>query len=115
MTVPELVPRLLSEKLRREKSTLTYLLGVLPEVTKKVLGTLQKNGPGSISSQSTVHPFDFENDDEACKAILRQIEESQAKIVVVGLGVPKQELGTHCFQKRIGAKHYSALAPQTIS
>jgi N-acetylglucosaminyldiphosphoundecaprenol N-acetyl-beta-D-mannosaminyltransferase len=74
----------LSEKLK-EKKTAIYLLGGKPEAVKKAGNDLKKKGLNVVGAR---HGF-FDEQEEAC--IIREINELKPDILMVGMGIPKQE------------------------
>ena len=100
----ELVPALFDRLASRQESTRVFLLGALPGVAVKAAREIDRNWPHLNVVGTYSPPFGFEHDEEECERILTQLNDSNAEIVVFGVGAPKQELWAHRFHDRISAK-----------
>ncbi|MCP4310830.1 MAG: WecB/TagA/CpsF family glycosyltransferase [Bacteroidetes bacterium] len=86
MNGTDLIPRILNYSTKHHRSV--FLLGALDEVVKKAIDTIRQNYPDIILAGYNSGYF---NDDEA-KQILEKINALNTDILIVGMGVPKQEL-----------------------
>lgn len=101
VTGADLLP-LICEKAAR-KGLGIFLLGAPEGVALKAAERLQKSYPGLSVSACYSPPFGFEKDPEECQKIVKMINDSQAKIVFVGLGAPKQEYWMYQHYKQLHA------------
>ena len=68
-----------------------YMLGGAPGAAEGAAETLQRRYPGLRIAGIACPPIGFENDAEAMDELRRSVRESEADIVYVALGSPKQE------------------------
>ncbi|HSC86078.1 MAG TPA: WecB/TagA/CpsF family glycosyltransferase [Polyangiaceae bacterium] len=75
--------------------TPVFLLGGAEEASRLAAAQITARWPQvKVCGRSSPAPG-FEQDAEVCREICRQIRESGAKLLIVGLGAPKQELWVH--------------------
>lgn len=85
-----------------------FLLGGRPSVAKKAMENLKEDFP-ALQVVGAQHGY-FKGSHNGCpgheeeRAVLRDIRDSGADIVFVGLGFPKQEQFIHRFAKETGAR-----------
>jgi N-acetylglucosaminyldiphosphoundecaprenol N-acetyl-beta-D-mannosaminyltransferase len=68
-----------------------FLLGGLPGTAERAAEVLQARDPGLRVAGTWCPPFGFEKDEAQVQAMFDAVRDSQADIVFVGLGFPKQE------------------------
>jgi len=68
-----------------------FLLGGMPGVALQAGEKLQTQFPGLEVAGTYCPPFGFEHDEGECQKIVSMINDSDAKILFVGVGAPKQE------------------------
>lgn len=98
VTGAELLPRLCSRA--AGEGLKVFLLGAGPGVANEAKINLEAQNPGLEIVGVYSPPFGFEHDAAKNEAIIAMIRASQADIIFVGLGAPKQELWIHRHQHR---------------
>ena len=81
-----------------------YLLGGAPGTAERASTILRERHPTLRVAGTYCPDFGFEKDAEECRRIADRIRESQADILFVGLGAPKQELWIAQYRELAGAK-----------
>jgi N-acetylglucosaminyldiphosphoundecaprenol N-acetyl-beta-D-mannosaminyltransferase len=89
MNGTDLIPVIL--KYAAEAGKKVFLLGAKEEVVTQARDNLLKKIPGLEIADYRNGYFDFNNDQE----VIDQINKSEADILIVGMGVPRQELWLH--------------------
>jgi N-acetylglucosaminyldiphosphoundecaprenol N-acetyl-beta-D-mannosaminyltransferase len=93
-TVPgsDLVPALFDFVQANKTPTKVFLLGAMPGVADRAKLVIHQRWP-QVEVVGTLSPdFGFEKDAAQCKKICEIVNASQAELLVLGLGSPKQEL-----------------------
>lgn len=85
----DLVPALAAECARRGRSV--YLLGGFPGTAAEAAAKLVEANPGLRIAGAAWPRVDL-NDDAACAALAAEIRETEADLLLVGLGAPKQDV-----------------------
>ncbi len=85
----DLVPALLSSL---PKGTRVFLLGATEESSKKCALHIEQTYPGVSVCGRLSPPFGFEHSEEWSNVIVDELTKTQAQVVIVGFGAPKQEL-----------------------
>lgn len=75
-----------------EKGYSVFLLGAAPGVARKAADNLKKDYPGIRISGTYSPSFGFEKNQEEVRKINDMLKDSQADILILGLGSPKQEI-----------------------
>ena len=75
-----------------EKGYSVFLLGAGPGVADQAAENLEKTYPGIKIAGTYSPPFGFEKNRDEVNKINRMLSSSHADILILGLGVPKQEL-----------------------
>ncbi|BCM24254.1 WecB/TagA/CpsF family glycosyltransferase [Methyloradius palustris] len=105
-TVPgsDLVPEIF-ERFQKEKTPLkVFLLGAMPGVADSAAKLIESKWP-MVSIVGTLSPvFGFEKDVDACIKICQSINASNAELLVLGLGAPKQELWVYQYASQLSVK-----------
>jgi N-acetylglucosaminyldiphosphoundecaprenol N-acetyl-beta-D-mannosaminyltransferase len=99
VTGADLMPRLC--KSAAEYGLKVFILGGRSGVPEEAARRLQEAYPGLIVAGAYSPPFGFERDPAADDAIMEMLRSSDADIVFVGLGSPKQELWMHLNLPRV--------------
>jgi N-acetylglucosaminyldiphosphoundecaprenol N-acetyl-beta-D-mannosaminyltransferase len=102
-TVPgsDLVPALFDFVQMNKTPTKVFLLGAMPGVADRAKVIIHQSWP-QVEVVGTLSPdFGFEKDAAQCKKICEIVNTSQAELLILGLGAPKQELWI--------AQHYADL------
>jgi len=68
-----------------------FLLGAAPGVANKAMKKINKRIQRQIVVGALSPSFGFEKNEQECEEIIRNINESDATVLVVGVGAPKQE------------------------
>jgi N-acetylglucosaminyldiphosphoundecaprenol N-acetyl-beta-D-mannosaminyltransferase len=87
----DLLPALCSDFQARSEAIRLFLLGGKPGVPERAAEVIQAKWPSASVVGTLSPPYGFENDEEANQVICRQINNSRADVLIVGLGFPKQE------------------------
>lgn len=88
----DLTPRLLEAA---TPGTKVFFLGASDESSARAVENVRKQYPNINIVGRLSPPFGFEKSEEWSERIVQQIRESQAALVLVGFGAPKQELWVH--------------------
>ena len=75
-----------------EKGYRVFLLGAAPGVAQTAAENLKKAYPGIRIAGTFSPPYGFEKDPEEVKKVNTMLRESNADILILGLGSPKQEI-----------------------
>ena len=75
-----------------EKGYSVFLLGAAPGVAQAAAENLKKTYPGIHIAGTFSPPYGFEKDPEEVEKINTMLRESNADILILGLGSPKQEI-----------------------
>lgn len=76
---------------KNNKNIKIFLLGAAEGVADKAKNRLNNRIGRDIIVGAHSPSFGFENDEKECEAIVRMINESNANVLLVGVGAPKQE------------------------
>jgi N-acetylglucosaminyldiphosphoundecaprenol N-acetyl-beta-D-mannosaminyltransferase len=98
----DLVPAVLGAA-RADDPLRVFLLGAGPGVAQRAARRIEALWAGVRVVGTSCPPLGFEGDPAQNEAILRQVTESGAQLLIVGLGAPKQELWVHAHRARITA------------
>lgn len=90
LTAPDFLNQLCQGLLRSNQSL--FLLGSQPGVADKAAARLTANHPGLQIAGSQHGFFDHGRDSADNQAVIARINQSQASLLLVGFGMPKQEL-----------------------
>jgi N-acetylglucosaminyldiphosphoundecaprenol N-acetyl-beta-D-mannosaminyltransferase len=93
VTGADLMPRLCKEA--AEHGLKVFILGGKPGIPEEAARRLQAAFPGLIVAGTCSPSFGFEQDPAENDAIVRLVSSSEADLVFVGLGSPKQEFWMH--------------------
>lgn len=106
VTGSDLVPALFAahQHSKREEPLTVFLLGAGSGVAEKAAKKIKATYPSVQICGVYSPPFGFENDALECEKICRQIRASQASLLVIGLGAPKQEFWADKYLEKTGAK-----------
>jgi exopolysaccharide biosynthesis WecB/TagA/CpsF family protein len=77
---------------KENKNIKIFLLGAAPNVADKAKGNINKKIGRNIIVGSLSPSFGFEKNEEECDEIIRLINQTDATVLVVGVGAPKQEI-----------------------
>jgi N-acetylglucosaminyldiphosphoundecaprenol N-acetyl-beta-D-mannosaminyltransferase len=81
--------------------TKVFFLGASDESSEKAVENVRMRYPQVEVVGRLSPPFGFEHSEEWSDKIVTAIRESQAALVIVGFGAPKQELWVHRHQARL--------------
>ena len=106
VTGSDLVPAVFSahQKTRSHEKLKVYLLGAGEGVAERAAHNIMTQHPAVDVCGVYSPPFGFEHDEAECRAICERIQASQASLLVIGLGAPKQELWADKYLKQTGVK-----------
>jgi N-acetylglucosaminyldiphosphoundecaprenol N-acetyl-beta-D-mannosaminyltransferase len=93
VTGADLMPRLC--KVAADQRLKVFILGGKSGVPEEAARRLQATYPGLVVAGAYSPPFGFERDPIENEAIVKMVAASDADLVFVGLGAPKQELWMH--------------------
>jgi N-acetylglucosaminyldiphosphoundecaprenol N-acetyl-beta-D-mannosaminyltransferase len=82
-----------------------FLLGGNPGTARDAGRVLNSRHPDLEVAGYYCPPFGFEDDEEECERIRLRVRESDAKLLFVGLGAPKQEFWMADQGKDTGVRH----------
>lgn len=80
-----------------------FLLGALPGVAERAAREIPRRWPAVEIVGTCSPPPGFEESLEICDAIVDEIRRAEPRILVVGLGCPKQEMWVYAHRMRLGA------------
>jgi len=106
-TVPgsDLVPAVFSHVQTRKNQVLrVYLLGAGAGVAERAAKHIHAQWPNVSVVGLYSPPMGFEKSPEECQKICTQINQTQADLLVIGLGAPKQELWVAKYQSALKVK-----------
>ena len=86
----DLMPHLC--RIAAEKGYKIFLLGAAEGIAAKAADILKEQNPGLIIAGTYSPPFGFENDQAELDKINRILKESEADMLFVGMGAPKQSV-----------------------
>ena len=86
----DLMPHLC--RIAAEKGYKIFLLGAAEGIAAKAADILKEQNPGLIIAGTYSPPFGFEKDQEELDKINRILKESEADMLFVGMGAPKQSV-----------------------
>ncbi|MEW4455555.1 WecB/TagA/CpsF family glycosyltransferase [Bremerella sp. JC817] len=82
----------------------TFLLGAAPGVAQRAAVNIHRQYPNVQIVGTYSPPLGFENDAEENQQILERIADSEAQLLVIGLGAPKQEIWIDKHKHEVTAK-----------
>ena len=93
-TVPgsDLVPAIFDDALSKKTKIKVYLLGAMPGVADRAKVEIHRQWPMIEVVGTLSPPFGFDKDEVVSQSICKNINESGATLMLIGLGAPKQEL-----------------------
>lgn len=106
-TVPgsDLAPALFERASARWKQDLTvFLLGAGPSVAERAALHIHETWRNVRVVGCYSPPFGFEHSEIECEEIIRRVSESNADLLIIGLGAPKQELWVARYFQRLPVK-----------
>ena len=104
VTGSDLVPSIFDFAHQHETPIRVYLLGAMPGVAEHAKAVILERWK-FVEVVGTHSPeFGFDKDMEKCKFIVDAINISQADVLVIGLGAPKQELWVTQFAPQLSVK-----------
>ncbi len=86
---------------KADPGTRLFLLGGRSGVAQQAEQEINQKVGRSMIVGTYCPPFGFENDDDECQRILQAITASNATVLAVGLGAPKQELWIAKYRERL--------------
>lgn len=106
VTGSDLVPALFAAHQRNnsEEPLAVFLLGAGAGVAETAARKIMESYPSVNVCGVYSPPFGFENDALECEKICRHIKASQARLLVIGLGAPKQEFWADKHLEKTGVK-----------
>lgn len=105
-TVPgsDLVPEIFEYAQKNQKTIKVFLLGAMPGVADRAKARIAQQWP-LVNVVGTLSPdFGFDKNEQTSKEICKVVNESQADLLVIGLGAPKQELWVTQYAPLISVK-----------
>jgi N-acetylglucosaminyldiphosphoundecaprenol N-acetyl-beta-D-mannosaminyltransferase len=106
-TVPgsDLLPALFTAICAQKIQTKVFLFGAGPGVALKARDNIQTRWGSTLQVVGATSPaFGFEHDAPASAAYAREIAQSGADILVIGVGAPKQELWAFAHREQLNVK-----------
>jgi N-acetylglucosaminyldiphosphoundecaprenol N-acetyl-beta-D-mannosaminyltransferase len=104
VTGSDLVPSIFDFAHHHQIPIRVYLLGAMPGVAEHAKSMILARWT-CVEVVGTHSPaFGFEKDADQCQSIIASINESQADVLVIGLGAPKQELWVTQFAPQLSVK-----------
>lgn len=82
--------------------TRVFLLGGSEEASSRAAENVAQNYPNVKLVGRASPPFGFERDPSISAALVAEVRQSGAELVIVGLGAPKQELWVHAHRRELG-------------
>ena len=98
----DLVPALFDAE-NHEHKMRVFLLGAGPGVAARAASRIHERWSGVEVCGTYSPPLGFENDEAECEHILQLIAQTRPRVLIVGLGAPKQEIWVHRYRERIDA------------
>ena len=95
MNGTDFIPKLLEFSQQQKQSV--FLLGGKPGIAEKAQSKIQKNNP-DIWFSGTHHGYFTESE---VQEVISQINQSKATILIVGMGVPRQEIWLYTYSKKL--------------
>jgi N-acetylglucosaminyldiphosphoundecaprenol N-acetyl-beta-D-mannosaminyltransferase len=105
-TVPgsDLTPAIFDQFQKENLPLTVYLLGAMPGVADKAAQLIETKWP-MVKVVGTMSPeFGFEKNHELCLQICSSIAATNADLLILGLGAPKQELWIHQYASQLPVK-----------
>lgn len=105
-TVPgsDLVPAIFERFQQQGLRLKVYLLGAMPGVAEVAASNIKAQWP-MVEVVGVMSPdFGFEKDSAYCDRICKAVAESNADLLVLGLGAPKQEIWVDKYAKQLPVK-----------
>lgn len=78
-----------------------FLLGGAEGVGERAAHVLRQKNPGLQIAGTASPPVGFDKDAAECEAVIEQVADANAQLVLVALGCPKQELFMHRWEKKL--------------
>jgi N-acetylglucosaminyldiphosphoundecaprenol N-acetyl-beta-D-mannosaminyltransferase len=106
VTGSDLVPAIFAAHCKNTKAgdLRVYLLGAGEGVAQQAAINIMATYPRVNVCGTNSPPFGFEKDLDKCEAICQSIFNSQADLLIIGLGAPKQEFWAEQYLHKTGAK-----------
>jgi N-acetylglucosaminyldiphosphoundecaprenol N-acetyl-beta-D-mannosaminyltransferase len=106
VTGSDLVPAIFSthQATRSDQKLNVYLLGAGEGVARRAAEKIMADNPSVRVCGVYSPPFGFENNPDECKTICQNIRDSEASLLIIGLGAPKQELWANKHLEHTGVK-----------
>jgi N-acetylglucosaminyldiphosphoundecaprenol N-acetyl-beta-D-mannosaminyltransferase len=106
VTGSDLVPAIFSahEATQGDQKLNVYLLGAGEGVARRAADKIMAGHPSVHVCGVYSPPFGFENNPQECESICKNIRDSKAGLLIIGLGAPKQELWAHKHLQHTGVK-----------
>lgn len=105
-TVPgsDLVPAIFDYTKQGNKSINVFLLGAMPGVADRAKVLIMQKWP-NVNIVGTLSPdFGFDKDDQQSRQICAVVNATNADILVIGLGAPKQELWIASYSQQLNCQ-----------
>lgn len=105
-TVPgsDLVPAIFDYTIQVRKPINVFLLGAMPGVADRAKVSIMQKWP-NVNIVGTLSPeFGFDKDDQQSRQICENVNATNADLLVIGLGAPKQELWIMNYAQQLNCK-----------
>jgi N-acetylglucosaminyldiphosphoundecaprenol N-acetyl-beta-D-mannosaminyltransferase len=99
----DLVPHLFAAA-KPERPLRTFLLGAKPGVAERAAERIKQKWSSVLVVGSHSPPLGFEHDARQCAEILQLVADAAPDLLIVGFGMPKQEMWLHTYQKHLLVK-----------
>ncbi|MGB3652852.1 MAG: WecB/TagA/CpsF family glycosyltransferase [Rivularia sp. (in: cyanobacteria)] len=87
---------------KQDRSIKIFLLGAEAGIAEIARRNINSKVGRNIIVDTYSPPFGFENDEEECQKILKLIHSSNATVLAMGVGAPKQEMWIAKHRKKLG-------------
>jgi N-acetylglucosaminyldiphosphoundecaprenol N-acetyl-beta-D-mannosaminyltransferase len=99
----DLVPHLFAAA-KPERPLRTFLLGAKPGVAERAAERIKQKWSSVLVVGSHSPPLGFEHDARQCAEILQLVADAAPDLLIVGFGMPKQEIWLHTYQQHLFVK-----------
>ena len=97
----DLLPAIFDDYQKKGKQIKVFLLGGKTGVPERASENMQRTWPVIQVVGTNSPPFGFEKDAAACAKIVHQVNQSNADLLVLGLGTPKQEFWLNQYSSQL--------------
>jgi N-acetylglucosaminyldiphosphoundecaprenol N-acetyl-beta-D-mannosaminyltransferase len=99
----DLVPQLFAAA-KPERPLRTFLLGAKPGVAERAAERIKQKWPNVMVVGVHSPPLGFEHDARRCAEILQLVADAAPDLLIIGFGMPKQEIWLHAYRQHLSVK-----------